>query len=186
MGGAFVKLGMTILANPIFLLVAAITAIVVAIGLWMNKMGMLQPILDGIKAAIGGLIDGFYYLTDAIGITSHEEEKQAEQQKVQTESQIANIDRQIEAEERKKAAITNAFNLRDGQFKRDIELAKAEGKNTYELEKQRIIASIAYKKRMIEENKVIFKQIDAKRLLLLSQMDVNGSVATGTKAQVDQ
>ena len=186
MGGAFVKLGLTILANPIFLLVAAITAIVVAIGLWMNKMGMLQPILDGIKAAIGGLIDGFYYLTDAIGITSHEEEKQAEQQKVQTESQIANIDRQIEAEERKKAAITNAFNLRDGQFKRDIELAKAEGKNTYELEKQRIIASIAYKKRMIEENKVIFKQIDAKRLLLLSQMDVNGSVATGTKAQVDQ
>ena len=186
MGGAFVKLGVTILTNPIFLLVAAITAIVVAIGLWMNKMGMLQPILDGIKAAIGGLIDGFYYLTDAIGITSHEEEKQAEQQKVQTESQIANIDRQIEAEERKKAAITNAFNLRDGQFKRDIELAKAEGKNTYELEKQRIIASIAYKKRMIEENKVIFKQIDAKRLLLLSQMDVNGSVATGTKAQVDQ
>ena len=76
--------------------------------------------------------------------------------------------------------------MRDGQFKRDIELAKAEGKNTYELEKQRIIASIAYKKRMIEENKVIFKQIDAKRLLLLSQMDVNGSVATGTKAQVDQ
>ena len=186
MGGAFVKLGVTILTNPIFLLVAVITAIVVAIGLWMNKMGMLQPILDGIKAAIGGLIDGFYYLTDAIGITSHEEEKQAEQQKVQTESQIANIDRQIEAEERKKAAITNAFNLRDGQFKRDIELAKAEGKNTYELEKQRIIASIAYKKRMIEENKVIFKQIDAKRLLLLSQMDVNGSVATGTKAQVDQ
>ena len=186
MGGAFVKLGVTILTNPIFLLVAVITAIVVAIGLWMNKMGMLQPILDGIKAAIGGLVDGFYYLTDAIGITSHEEEKQAEQQKVQTESQIANIDRQIEAEERKKAAITNAFNLRDGQFKRDIELAKAEGKNTYELEKQRIIASIAYKKRMIEENKVIFKQIDAKRLLLLSQMDVNGSVATGTKAQVDQ
>ena len=186
MGGAFVKLGVTILTNPIFLLVAVITAIVVAIGLWMNKMGMLQPILDGIKAAIGGLIDGFYYLTDAIGITSHEEEKQAEQQKVQTESQIANIDRQIEAEERKKAAITNAFNLRDSQFKRDIELAKAEGKNTYELEKQRIIASIAYKKRMIEENKVIFKQIDAKRLLLLSQMDVNGSVATGTKAQVDQ
>ena len=186
MGGAFVKLGVTILTNPIFLLVAVITAIVVAIGLWMNKMGMLQPILDGIKAAIGGLIDGFYYLTDAIGITSHEEEKQAEQQKVQTESQIANIDRQIEAEERKKAAITNAFNLRDNQFKRDIELAKAEGKNTYELEKQRIIASIAYKKRMIEENKVIFKQIDAKRLLLLSQMDVNGSVATGTKAQVDQ
>jgi hypothetical protein len=186
MGGAFVKLGLTILANPIFLLVAAITAIVVAIGLWMNKMGMLQPILDGIKAAIGGLIDGFYYLTDAIGITSHAEEKQAEQQKVQTESQIANIDRQIEAEERKKAAITNAFNLRDGQFKRDIELAKAEGKNTYELEKQRIIASIAYRKRMLEENNVIFKQIAAKKTLLLASMDVTGNVATGTQAQVDQ
>jgi len=185
-GKAFVALGTTILANPIFLLVAAITAIVVAIGVWMNKMEMLQPILDGIKAAIGGLIDGFYYLTDAIGITSHAEEEQAAKQKAQTEAQIANIDRQIEAEERKKATITNAFNLRDNQFKRDIDLAKAEGKNTYELEKQRIKASIAYKKRMIEENKVIFKQIDAKRLLLLSQMDVNGSVATGTQAQVDQ
>jgi hypothetical protein len=186
MGGAFVKLGLTILANPIFLLVSAITAIVVAIGLWMNKMGMLQPVLDGIKAAIGGLIDGFYYLTDAIGITSHAEEEQAKQQELQTQSQIANIDRQIEAEERKKAAITNAFNLRDGQFKRDIELAKAEGKNTYELEKQRILASIAYRKRMLEENNVIFKQIAAKKTLLLASMDVTGNVATGTQAQVDQ
>jgi hypothetical protein len=186
MGGAFVKLGVTILANPIFLLVSAITAIVVAIGLWMNKMGMLQPVLDGIKAAIGGLIDGFYYLTDAIGITSHAEEEQAKQQELQTQSQIANIDRQIEAEERKKAAITNAFNLRDGQFKRDIELAKAEGKNTYELEKQRILASIAYRKRMLEENNVIFKQIAAKKTLLLASMDVTGNVATGTQAQVDQ
>jgi len=186
MGGAFVKLGATILANPIFLLVSVITAIVVAIGYFMNKLGLLQPILDGIKASVGFLVDGFYALTDALGITDKAGEEQAAKQKAQTEAQIANIDRQIEAEERKKAAITNAFSLRDNQFKRDIELAKAEGKNTFELEKQRILASIAYKKRMIEENKIIFKQIDAKRLLLLSQMDVNGSVATGTQAQADQ
>jgi hypothetical protein len=186
MGGAFVKLGATILANPLFLLVAVITAVVVAVGAFMNKLGLLQPILDGIKAAIGAVVDAFYAVTDAIGLTSHAEEEQAEKQKAHTEAQIANIDREIEAQERRKAQITNAYNLQDAQFKRDIELAKAEGKSTYELEKQRINASIAYKKRMIEENKVIFSQIKAKQTLLLASMDVVNGVAYGTQAQVDQ
>ena len=186
MGGAFVKLGATILANPLFLLVAVITAVVVAVGAFMNKLGLLQPILDGIKAAIGAVVDAFYAVTDAIGLTSHAEEEQAEKQKAHTEAQIANIDREIEAQERRKAQITTAYNLQDAQFKRDIELAKAEGKSTYELEKQRINASIAYKKRMIEENKVIFSQIKAKQTLLLASMDVVNGVAFGTQAQVDQ
>lgn len=186
MGGAFVKLGATILANPLFLLVAVITAVVVAVGAFMNKLGLLQPILDGIKAAIGAVVDAFYAVTDAIGLTSHAEEEQAEKQKAHTEAQIANIDREIEAQERRKAQITTAYNLQDAQFKRDIELAKAEGKSTYELEKQRINASIAYKKRMIEENKVIFSQIKAKQTLLLASMDVVNGVAYGTQAQVDQ
>ena len=36
-GGAFVKLGMTILANPLFILIAVITAIVVAIGFFLKR-----------------------------------------------------------------------------------------------------------------------------------------------------
>jgi len=41
-GGAFVKLGLQIMANPIFIITAVITAIVVAIGLFLNKIGVLD------------------------------------------------------------------------------------------------------------------------------------------------
>jgi uncharacterized protein YpuA (DUF1002 family) len=45
-GGAFVKLGMTILANPIFLLVAVIVAIVAVVLIFLNKIGVLQKAID--------------------------------------------------------------------------------------------------------------------------------------------
>ena len=42
----FIAFGVSLLANPIFLLVAVITAIVVAILLLLNKMGILKKIID--------------------------------------------------------------------------------------------------------------------------------------------
>jgi hypothetical protein len=44
----FVQMGIALLTNPIFLLVAAITAIVVGIVMLLDKLGFLQPILDAL------------------------------------------------------------------------------------------------------------------------------------------
>ena len=77
-GGAFVKLGMTILANPIFLLVAVITAIVVAIGVFLKKIGVLDAIFKAIMIPIDAVIQGFKDLTDWMGLTDNAAEENAE------------------------------------------------------------------------------------------------------------
>ena len=101
-GGAFVKLGMQILANPIFLLVAAIVAIVVAIGFLLKKMGVLDAVLKVLMAPINALIEGFYAITDALGLTSKAEEEAAETTK--------------KAEEEKRAAIQESYGNRQQLF----------------------------------------------------------------------
>lgn len=101
-GGAFVKLGMTILANPIFLLVAVITAIVVAIGVFLKKIGVLDVVLNALMAPINAIIEGFKMLTDWLGLTSYAEEENAETVK--------------KAEENKRAAIDESFNARKSLF----------------------------------------------------------------------
>ena len=77
-GGAFVKLGATILMNPIFLLVAVITAIVVAIGFFLKKIGVLDAILEAIMIPINAVIQGFKDLTDWMGLTDNAAEENAE------------------------------------------------------------------------------------------------------------
>jgi len=101
-GGAFVKLGATILANPIFLLVAVITAIVVAIGIFLKKIGVLDAILKAIMAPINAIIEGFKAFTDMLGLTANAEEETAEVTK--------------QAEEDKRVAIQESFSKRQALF----------------------------------------------------------------------
>ncbi len=69
LGGAFVKLGMTILVNPIFLIVAAVVAIIAVIALVLDSFGLLDDVLSFIMTPINALIDGFKALTDWLGLT---------------------------------------------------------------------------------------------------------------------
>jgi hypothetical protein len=46
LGQTFVRFGLMLLTNPIFLLVAAIVAIVTAVVLFMKKLGILQKVLE--------------------------------------------------------------------------------------------------------------------------------------------
>jgi len=70
MGSAFVSLGATILANPIFLLVAVIVAIVAAIVIFLHKIGVLQKVLDFLMIPVNALIEGLKALGDYLGLTS--------------------------------------------------------------------------------------------------------------------
>ncbi len=97
MGGAFVKLGMQILANPIFLLVAVITAIVVAIGIFLHKIGMLEHVLKVAFAPLLLTIEGFKMLTDALGLSSFAAEENLEQVKATSESNVKAIESEMAA-----------------------------------------------------------------------------------------
>jgi hypothetical protein len=97
MGGAFVKLGVQILANPIFLLVGVIVAIVAAIVIFLNKIGVLEKVLSVLMAPINALINGFKALTDWLGLTDNAAEENAEAVKAASESNIKAIEKEMEA-----------------------------------------------------------------------------------------
>ena len=96
-GTAFVKLGMTILANPIFLLVAVITVIVVAIGVFLKKIGVLDAVLKAIMAPIMAVIQGFKDLTDWLGLTDNAAEENSAAIKESADQNIKSIQSEMAA-----------------------------------------------------------------------------------------
>jgi hypothetical protein len=119
-GGAFVKLGVKILMNPIFLLAAVITAIVVAIGIFLNKIGVLGKIMDAVMVPINAVIDAFKWLTDTLGLTSFAAEENAERIKAANEEIIASSKQRAEDQ--------------GAAYDFEIEKAKINGKGTIKLE----------------------------------------------------
>jgi hypothetical protein len=134
MGGAFLKLGAQILTNPIFLLTAVITAIVVAIGVFLNKIGVLQKVLDFLMIPINALIDGFKELTDWLGLTSYAAEENARTMEKANEKAFKSSEKRTEA-------ISDQYDI-------EIAKAKAAGKDTTKLEmdKSKAITDAAKKR----------------------------------------
>lgn len=120
MGTAFMKLGLQILANPLFIMTAVITAIVVAIGLFLNKIGVLDKVLKTLMIPIDMLIQGFKDLTDWMGLTQHEAEATAEK--------IGKANEKIqESSKQRSEKLGDAYDF-------EISKAKATGKDTTQLE----------------------------------------------------
>lgn len=120
MGGAFVKLGLQILANPIFLLVAVVVAIVAAIAIFLNKIGVLQKAIDFLMAPVYLLIDAFKELTDWLGLTSYAAEENARKMEKSNE-------KAFKSSEKKTQDISKQYDI-------EIAKAKAAGKDTTQLE----------------------------------------------------
>ena len=119
-GGAFVKLGLQIMANPIFIITAVITAIVVAIGLFLNKIGVLDKVLQTLMIPINMLIQGFKDLTDWMGLTTYEAEDNAKK--------IGKANDKVQESSKKRSEkIGSAYDF-------EISKAKANGKDTTQLE----------------------------------------------------
>jgi len=120
LGSAFLKLGAQILVNPIFIITAVIVAIVVAIGLFLNKIGVLDKVLKTLMIPIDMLIQGFKDLTDWIGLTTYEAEASAEK--------IGKANEKLQESSKKRSEkIGDAYDF-------EIAKAKATGKDTTDLE----------------------------------------------------
>jgi len=116
----FIAFGISLLANPIFLLVAVITAIVVAILLLLNKMGILKKIIDFLMKPIYDLIQGFKDLTDWLGLTSFAAEE--------------NAAKMLEANEKIMESSKARQETIVGNFDYEIRMAKIYGQETLDLE----------------------------------------------------
>jgi hypothetical protein len=145
-GSAFVSLGATILANPIFLLIAVIVAIVAAIVIFLHKIGVLQKILDFLMIPINALIDGFKALTDWLGLTSYAADENAEN--------MAKANEKVAESSKKRADIVSE------NYDQEIAMAKIAGKDTTQLELDK---SRALEKESIKRKTAAKKALEAMR-----------------------
>jgi hypothetical protein len=123
LGGAFIKLGVTILMNPIFLLVAVIVAVVAAVALFLHKIGMLETVLKIAFAPLYIAITLLKELGDWLGITAFAAED--------------NAARTLAANEKVKKSSEERTAIVTADLGREIAEAKAAGKNTTKLEEER-------------------------------------------------
>ena len=141
----FIAFGVSLLANPIFLLVAVITAIVAAILIFLNKIGVLKKVIDTLMAPVKALIQGFKDLTDWLGLTSFAAEENAAKMEAANE-------RVMESSKKRQEAVV-------GGFEYEIKMAKIYGQDTLDLElgKSKAIGTEA-KKRLSSAEKALKAQ----------------------------
>lgn len=138
LGKAFLTMGMTLMANPIFLIAAAIAAIVAIVGVVLNKLGLLKPVLDAIGWVFGKIGDAIDWVIEKIkefldwlGLTNYAEQEAAE--------------KAAEAAEKRADAWEKFGKKRIAAVDQQIRMDELDGKNTTELElkKQYLIRQTA-------------------------------------------
>ena len=154
-GKAFMSMGAALLVNPIFLIAAAIVGIVTIIGVLLNKLGLLKPILNVIgkafefvKSVIDAVVQSMKDFLDWLGLTSFAAEEAAGRQ-------AAAQDKVAKAFEDKRGKVVKAYD-------QEIALAQIAGEDTTKLEKQK-------QKDIIDTSRVEYKALVAKRDLLRAQ-----------------
>jgi hypothetical protein len=152
----FITFGLSLLANPIFLLVAVIVAIVAAILLLLNKMGILKKVIDFLMKPINDLIQGFKDLTDWLGLTSYAAEENAEKMVAANEKIMAS------SKERQEKVV--------GGMDYEIRMAKIYGQDTLQLE--------------LDKSKFI--GTEAKKRLKSNQDALDAQLALGDKANKEE
>jgi hypothetical protein len=157
LGKAFIKLGATILINPIFLIVAAVVAIIAVIAIVLNKFGLLDGVIKALMAPINALIAGFKAMTDWLGITAFAAED--------------NAARTLAANEKVKKSSEERTAIVTADLGREIAEAKAAGKDTTKLEEERSNVQIREANNRkktaidaIEKQKALGKKADKEKL----------------------
>jgi hypothetical protein len=176
LGGAFIKLGATILMNPIFLIVALITAIVVGIGMLLKKFGILDAVFKAIMAPINAVIQALKDLGDWLGLTSFAEDEAHEEE-------MARVEEQKQAREELAAAREAQFNASQKQYDRQIALMDAEGKDTKELTRLKIEESIRY---MNQKKQELALEIQAQEQVAERVMFIRGVESEAYKKLQEQ
>jgi hypothetical protein len=131
-----------------------IGALVVGVGLLIANFEMLMTPISG---AIQLLKD----FGDWIGLTSFAEDEANNKSKEIAEAKTKALDEQIVAFEKANAKKLKSYTKEDDAMGRQIALLKAQGKDTYELERARIKASISFQKSLVNDTAAQYKSVKA-------------------------
>ena len=173
LGQTFVRFGVMLLTNPIFLLVAVIGAIVAGVVIFLNKMGILKKAFEVLMIPVNAAIQGFKDMTDWLGLTDHageeaaeNEKKRRQQQQKQHEQRIAELEKEYNFQsflnDSQKVWSDNELQNTQNQ----IDLAEAQGKNTEALQIKKLKKAKEVANKEIEiatDNMIKLMAIDAEK-----------------------
>ena len=172
LGQTFMTVGKALLTNPIFLLAAAIIAIVAVVVLIMDKLGILKKIMDALGWAIGLVVKAFEALTDWLGLTTNAQEDAAESAKKLGEEQRGQIDKTAKAQQ-------DLLKLTEGMTAEEIKMMEKKlgvrvktNESAFDIEKRRLEAT----------NKTLKTEIDA----LNAITEAGGELTDEQKKDLDQ
>ena len=155
LGSTFVRLGIQILVNPIFLIAAVIAAIVVGIGIFLKKIGVLDKMFKALMAPINALIESFKQLTEWLGLSTAASDDAAEKVKSNNEKIIASSKQRAEQQSK--------------GIDQEIQLAQSLGKETTKLEIEKTKVTERESKRRLEQTQKDLKELANKRGVLADQ-----------------
>lgn len=195
LGKTFVQFGVMLLTNPIFLLVAVITAIVAGVVLFLNKIGLLGKAFEVIMAPIRAFVDGLKDILDYLGLTNFAGEEAAANEAKRQEAALKMQQEKMAAFEKEKQARQDLYEAVKNNQQAEIALLESQGKSAEKLKKQTAQQEIADAKRhknYVEGFKEVSKAlgietsqkaaiINADTEIIKSQTNLNNVVKDGAE-----
>ena len=161
LGSTFMTLGKALLTNPLFLLGTAIALIIVGIIALLDKLGFIKKMFDLIGQAVDVVIQAVKDLLDWLGLTSFAAEDAAA-------ATAAAMESAADSTKKKNEEVIQGID-------NEIRMAKLAGKNTTQLEREKVQTLRATAKARFEADQAAYKaallkgDLDAKELADLKE-----------------
>jgi hypothetical protein len=173
-----------------------ITAIVIAIGFFLKKIGVLDAVFKAIMGPINAVIQGFKDLTDWMGLTDNAAEENAEKVKETSEANIKNIQEQGKAREELYNLTKDMSNAEIAALEEKLGIEINQSESIYDIKQQTMeqtyaqnqaeMDSLSLKKELTEEDKKRMDELFAKQVQLNRDMMANEIARVQAKQKLDQ
>lgn len=164
LGQTFVRFGVMLLTNPIFLLVTVITAIVAGVVIFLNKIGLLGKAFDLLMIPVNAAIQGFKDMTDWLGLTDHAGEEAAKNEQARLEKLQAAYEEKQKNERERAENLKKTNELQKEYGESEITLLESQGKNTSALRKEQALLEVQNAKKLVQQKQ------EAENLLGINKM----------------
>jgi hypothetical protein len=140
------------------------------IGALVVGIGLLVANFDKLLGLFTPIIQGFKDFGDWIGITNFKQAEADKQAVKRADNRLKEIQKEKAAREKLFAVMERSYSVQDKEMNRQIALLKAQGKDTTDLERKRLKATISYQTNLQSETYQMYMQNKAKNQLILSEL----------------
>lgn len=140
------------------------------VGALVVGVGLLIANFDKVIKLFTPLINGFKMFSDWIGVTNFKQQEADAIALRGANNRIKQLEREKEMREKLQGMKQRAFDAEDKAYSRQISLMKAQGKDTTDLERQRLKATIRYQESLQNETYALWVQNREKNKLILSEL----------------